>query len=110
MMQAAEKKSIPGFIIEAVYPTGKLRHLVCHGFPTCGSRPLVSDASGRWRLSLFRLVCTPSKLAAVLSPGTRALLPHLSTGSDPNTDTTTIRVQRTVLKLTLNPLVFLGVF
>ena len=67
---------------------------------------IVSDASGRWRLSLFRLVCTPSKLAAVLSPDTRALLPHLSTGSDPYTDTTTIRVQRTVLKLTLNPLVF----
>ena len=77
MMQAAEEKSIPGFFNEAVYPTGKLRQLVCHGFPTCGSRPLVSDASGRWRLSLIRLVCTPSKLAAVLSPGTRALLPQV---------------------------------
>ena len=106
MMQAAEKKSIPGFFNEAVYPTGKLRQLVCHGFPTYGSRPLVSDASGRWRLCLFRYVCTPSKLAAVLSPGTRVLLPHLSTGSDRYTDPTTIRDQRTVRKLTLNPLVF----
>ena len=106
MMQAAEKKSIPGFFNEAVYPTGKLRQLVCHGFPTYGSRPLVSDASGKWRLCLFRYVCTPSKLAAVLSPGTRVLLPHLSTGSDRYTDTTTIRDQRTVRKLTLNPLVF----
>ena len=106
MMQAAEKKSIPGFFNEAVYLTGKLRQLVCHGFPTYGSRPLVSDASGRWRLCLFRYVCTPSKLAAVLSPGTRVLLPHLSTGSDRYTDTNTIRDQRTVRKLTLNPLVF----
>ena len=90
MMQAAEKKSIPGFFNEAVYPTGKLRQLVCHGFPTCGSRPLVLG-SGRWRQSLFQLVCTPRKLAAILSPGTRALLLHLSTGSDRYTDTTTIR-------------------
>ena len=53
MMQAAEKKSIPGFFNEAVYPTGKLRQLVvCHGFPTYGSRPLVSDASGRWNMSV----------------------------------------------------------
>ena len=96
MMQAAEKKSIPGFFNEAVYPTGKPRQLVCHGFPTYGCRPLVSDASGRWRLCLFRYVCTPSKLAVVLSPGTRVLLPHLSTGSDRYTDTTTIRDQRTV--------------
>ena len=59
------------------------------------------DASGRWRH-----VCTPSKLAAVISTGTRALLPHLSTGYDRYTDTTTIRDQRTVRKLTLNPLVF----
>ena len=99
-----------GFFNEAVYPTGKLRQLVCHGFPTYGSRPPVSDASGRWRLCLFRYVCTLSKLAAVLSPGTRVLLPHLSTGSDRYiymyTDTTTIRDQRTVRKLTLNPLVF----
>ena len=106
MMQAAEEKSIPGFFNEAVYPTGKLRQLVCHGFSTCGSRPLVSNASGRWRLSLIRLVCTPSKLAAVLSPGTWALLMQLSTGFDRYTDTTTIRDQRTVRKLTLNPLVF----
>ena len=110
MTQAAEKKSIPGFFNEAVYPTGKLWQLVCHGFPTYGSRPPVSDASGRWRLCLFRYVCTPSKLAAVLSPGTRVLLPHLSTGSGRYTDTTTIRDQRSVRKLTLNPLVFLGVF
>ena len=102
MMQAAEKKSIPGFFNEAVYPIGKLRQLVCHGFPTYGSRPLVSDASGRWRLCLFRYVCTPSKLAAVLSPGTRVLLPHLSTGPDRYTDTNTIRDQHTVRKLTLN--------
>ena len=40
---------------------------------TCGSRPLVSDASDRWRLSLFRIVCTPSKPAVVPSPGTRVL-------------------------------------
>ena len=106
MMQAAEKKSTPGFFNEAVYPTGKLRQLVCHWFPTYGSRPPVLDASGRWRLCLFRYVCTPSKLAAVLSPGTRVLLPHLSTGSGRYTDTTTIRDQRTVRKLTLNPLVF----
>ena len=106
MMQAAEEKSIPGFFNEAVYPTGKLRQLVCHGFSTCGSRPLVSDASGRWRLSMIRLVCTPSKLAAVLSRGTRALYTQLSTGLDRYTDTTTIRDQRTVRKLTLNPLVF----
>ena len=100
MMQAAEKKSIPGFFNEAVYPTGK---------------PWVSDlwqqttSLGRLRQMetiLFRYVCTPSKLAAVLSPGTRVLLPHLSTGSDRYTDTTTIRDQRTVRKLTLNPLVF----
>ena len=51
MMQAAEKKSMPGFFDEAVYPAGKSRQLVCHRFPTCGSRPIVSDASGRWRLS-----------------------------------------------------------
>ena len=38
MMQAAEKKSIPGFYNEKVYPTGKLRQLVCHGFPTYGSQ------------------------------------------------------------------------
>ena len=37
MMQAAEKRLIPGFFNEAVYPTGKLRQLVCHGFPTYGS-------------------------------------------------------------------------
>ena len=59
------------------------------------------DASGRWRH-----VCTPSKLAAVIFPRTWALLPHLSTGSDRYTDTTTIRDQHTVQKLTLNPLVF----
>ena len=108
MMQAAEKKSIPltRLFNEAVYPAGKLRQLVCHGFPTYGSRPLVSDASGRWRLCLFRYVCTTSKLAAVLSPGTRVLLPHLSTGSDRYTDMTTIRDQLMVRKLTLNPLVF----
>ena len=55
---------------------------------------------------MFQYVCTPSKLAAVLSPGTRVLLPPLSTGSDRYTDTTTICDQRTVRKLTLNPLVF----
>ena len=66
----------------------------------------VQSVLGRWRLCLFRYVCTPSKLAAVLSPSTRVLLPHLSTGSDRYTDTTTIRDQRTVRKLTLNPLVF----
>ena len=110
MMQAAEKKSVQGFFNEAVYPTGKLKQLVFHGFPTCGSRPLVSDASGRWRLSLFRFVCTPSKLAAVLSPGTRALLPHLRTGSDRYTDRTTIRDHCTVWKLTLNPSVFGSLF
>ena len=106
MMQAAEKKSISGFFNEAVYPTGKLRQLVCHGFPTSGSRPLVSDASGRWRLSLFRYVCTLSKLAAFLTPGTRVLLPHLSTGFDRYTDTTTICDQLTVRTLTLNPSFF----
>ena len=79
MMQAVEKKSMPGFFDEAVYTAGKSRQLVCHRFPTCGSRPIVSDAPGRWRLSLFRFVCTPNKLAAVLPPGTRALLPHSST-------------------------------
>ena len=104
MVQDAEKKSIPGFFNEAVYPTSKLRQLVCHGFPTYGSRPLVSDASGRWRLCLFWYVCTPSKLAAVLSSGTRVLLSQLSTDSDRYTDTTTIRDQRTVPTLTLNPL------
>ena len=35
---------------------------------TCDSRPPVSDASGRWELCLYRFVCTPSKLAVVLSP------------------------------------------
>ena len=103
MMQAAEKKSMPGFFDEAVYPAGKSRQLVCHRFPTCGSRPIVSDAPGRWRLSLFRFVCTPNKLAAVLPPGTRDLLPHSSTGSDRYTGMIYIRDQRTVRKLTLNP-------
>ena len=94
---------MPGFFDEAVYPAGKSRQLVCHRFPTCGSRPIVSDAPGRWRLSLFRFVCTPNKLAAVLPPGTRALLPHSSTGSDRYTGMIHIRDQRTVRKLTLNP-------
>ena len=110
MTQAAENKPMPGFFDEAVYPNGKSRQLVCHGFSICGSRPIVSDASGRWRLSLFLYVCTPNKLAAVLPPDTRTLLPHSSTGSNRYTGTTTIRDQRTVQKLTLNPYSFLGVF
>ena len=57
---------------------------------------------------MFQVVFTPSKLAAVLSPGTRALLPHLSTGSDRYTDTATIHDQRRVRKITLNP--FFGEF
>ena len=102
MMQAVENKPMFGFFDEAVYPYGKSRQLVCHGLSTCGSIPLVSDASSRWRLSLFRYVCTPNKLVAVLPPSTRALLPHSSTGSDRYTGTTTIFDQRTVRKLTLN--------
>ena len=99
---------MPGFFNEAVFPAGKSRQLVCHRFPTCGSRPIVSDAPGRWRLSLFRFVCTPNKLAAVLPPGTQALLPHSSTGSVPYTGIIYIRDQRTGLKLT--PLKFFGSF
>ena len=76
---------------------------------TYDSRPLVSDASDRWRLNLFRFVCTPNKLAVVLPPGTRALL-HLSTDSDRYTGTTIIRDQRTFRKLTVNPFSFLGAF
>ena len=45
MMQAVEKKSIPGFFDEAVYPAGKSRQLVCHRFPTCGSRPILRPHS-----------------------------------------------------------------
>ena len=109
MMQAVEIKPMFGFFDEAVYPTGKSSQLVCHGFSTCGSRPLVSDASdasGRRRLSQFRYVFTPNKLAVLLSPGTRTLLPHSSTGSDPCTGNTTILDKRTVRKLTLNPYSF----
>ena len=110
MTPAAENKPMPGFFDEAVYPTGKSRQLVYHGFSTCGSRPIVSDATGRLRLSLFRYVCSTNKLAAVLPPGTRALLPHSSTGSNRYTGTTTIRDQLTVRKLTLNPYSFLEFF
>ena len=106
MMQAVENKPMFDFFDEAAYLTGKSSQLVCHGFSTCGSRPLVSGASGRWSLSLFQYVFTPNKLAVLLPPGTRTLLPHSSTGSDPRTGKTTIRDQRTVRKLTLNPYSF----
>ena len=110
MMQAAEKRSVSGFFDEAVYPASQSWQLVCHRFPTCGSRPIVSDTPGRWRLSLSRFVCTPSKLAAVLPPGTRDILPHSSTGSDRYIGMIYIRDQRTVRKLTLKPSSFLGGF
>ena len=42
---------------------------------TCNSRPPISDASGRSRQYLYWFICTPSKPAVVLSPGTRVLLP-----------------------------------
>ena len=54
-------------------------------FSTCDSGPLVSDASGRWRLnSLFQFVWIPSKPVVVLPlrpppPGTRILLLPLYT-------------------------------
>ena len=54
MMQAAEKKSIPGFFNEAVYPTGKLRQLVCHGFPTYGDGDYVCFGMSVHRASLLR--------------------------------------------------------
>ena len=77
----------------------------------CDSRPLVSWCL--WQIEYhvcFGSVCTPNKLAAVLPLGTWALLPHPSTDSDRCADTTTIRDQRTVRKLTLNPTSFLGIF
>ena len=92
------------------YPASKSRQLVCHRFPTCGNRPIVSDAPGRCRLSLSRFVCTPSKLAVVLPPGTRALLQHSSTDPDRYAGMIYIRDQRTVQKLTLKPSSILGVF
>ena len=49
-------------------------------------------------------------LAAVLPPGTLALLPHSSTGSDRYTGIIYFRDQRTVRKLTLNPLKFFWEF
>ena len=116
---------MPGFFDEAVYPRQVDASGIClliapvlaHCFsitffqsPTCGSRPIVSDASCRWRLSLSRFVCTPNMLAAVLPPGTLALLPHSSTGSDRYTGMIYFRDQRTVRKLTLNPFKFFWEF
>ena len=81
------------------YLTGMSRQLVCQGF-----RPKIADLWSRkpktdGDLSLYRFVCIPNKLAAVLPPGSRALLPHSSTDSDRYTGTTTIRDQRTIRKL-----------
>ena len=85
-------------------PSASRGNLFAIGFrPVAADWSIVSDAPGRWRLSLFRFICTPNKLAAVLPPGTRALLPHSSTGSDRYTGMIYIRDQRTVRKLTLTP-------
>ena len=65
-----------------------------------------SAISQTCHLVKFWFGCKSSKPTAVLSPGTQALLPHLCTGSDRYIDTTTIRDQLTVRKLTLSPLVF----
>ena len=76
---------------------------------TYDSRPLVSDAWGRWRLSLFRFVCTPNKLSAALPPATWALLRHWSTDTDRYTSTTTIRDQRW-METYIKPHQFFGSF
>ena len=61
MTQAVEGKSIPGFFDEAVYPADS-KATCLSKVSTYDSRPLVSDAWGRWRLSLFRFFCTPNKM------------------------------------------------
>ena len=66
MLCMLEKKPIPGFFDEAVYPNGKSRQLVFHGVSTRRSRPLVSGALGRWRLSLSRFAHASSFFIAVL--------------------------------------------
>ena len=67
---------------EAVYPVVSVRQLVCQGF-----RPATADHQSRWGLCLYRFVCTPSRPAVVLSPGTRVLPPYSSTDSDHYTGT-----------------------
>ena len=74
MTQAVEGNSIPDCFDEAVYP-GNSRQFV-KGFDLRQQTTGLRRLSGRWRLNLFRFVCTPKKRSAVLPPATRALLPH----------------------------------
>ena len=82
MMQAAEKSPYQAFSMKQCTPPTSQGNLFVNGFDL--SRPLVSDASGRWRLSLFS-VLSVHRTACLLPPSSA----FISTDSDLYTGTTT---------------------